>query len=106
MANRKKPTPARPAAVRASAGRNTPKSINLALQGGGSHGAFTWGVVDYLLEDGASPYEIDAAVRGFGFAMGPFQVTDLAGGDIGWATRKRRAANLRCNRRAKVSELP
>ncbi|PJI99053.1 3-hydroxyacyl-CoA dehydrogenase [Acidovorax sp. 69] len=47
---------------------------------------------DYLLEDGASPYDIDAAVRGFGFAMGPFQVTDLAGGDIGWATRKRRAA--------------
>ena len=47
---------------------------------------------DCLLEDGASPYEIDAAVRGFDFAMGPFQVTDLAGGDIGWATRKRRAA--------------
>ena len=47
---------------------------------------------DHLMEDGASPYEIDEAVRGFGFAMGPFQVTDLAGGDIGWATRKRRAA--------------
>ena len=47
---------------------------------------------DYLMEDGASPYEIDAAMRDFGFAMGPFQVTDLAGGDIGWATRKRRAA--------------
>jgi 3-hydroxyacyl-CoA dehydrogenase len=47
---------------------------------------------DYLLADGASPYEIDRAVRGFGFPMGPFQVTDLAGGDIGWATRKRRAA--------------
>ncbi|MDR3407051.1 MAG: patatin-like phospholipase family protein [Methylovirgula sp.] len=28
------------------------KSVNLALQGGGSHGAFTWGVLDYLLEDG------------------------------------------------------
>jgi len=28
------------------------KSVNLALQGGGAHGAFTWGVVDYLLEDG------------------------------------------------------
>lgn len=28
------------------------KSINLALQGGGSHGAFTWGVLDYLMEDG------------------------------------------------------
>lgn len=26
--------------------------MNLALQGGGSHGAFTWGVLDYLLEDG------------------------------------------------------
>ncbi|MFT4190417.1 MAG: 3-hydroxyacyl-CoA dehydrogenase NAD-binding domain-containing protein [Comamonas sp.] len=47
---------------------------------------------DYLMEDGASPYEIDEAVRGFGYPMGPFQVTDLAGGDIGWATRKRRAA--------------
>ena len=49
-------------------------------------------VADYMMEDGASPYEIDEAVRGFGYPMGPFQVTDLAGGDIGWATRKRRAA--------------
>lgn len=47
---------------------------------------------DYIMEDGASPYEIDEAVRAFGYPMGPFQVTDLAGGDIGWATRKRRAA--------------
>ncbi|MEN2431001.1 3-hydroxyacyl-CoA dehydrogenase NAD-binding domain-containing protein [Comamonas sp. F1-6] len=54
---------------------------------------------DYLMEDGASPYEIDEAVRGFGFAMGPFQVTDLAGGDIGWATRKRRAATRDPNAR-------
>ncbi|MEM5383404.1 3-hydroxyacyl-CoA dehydrogenase NAD-binding domain-containing protein [Paraburkholderia phymatum] len=47
---------------------------------------------DHMMEDGASPYQIDRAVRGFGFPMGPFQVADLAGGDIGWATRKRRAA--------------
>ena len=47
---------------------------------------------DYMMEDGASPYQIDKALRDFGFAMGPFQVADLAGGDIGWATRKRRAA--------------
>ncbi|TAM28255.1 MAG: FAD-dependent oxidoreductase [Paraburkholderia sp.] len=47
---------------------------------------------DHLMEDGASPYQIDKAVRDFGFAMGPYQVADLAGGDIGWATRKRRAA--------------
>ena len=30
----------------------SPKRINLALQGGGAHGAFTWGVLDHLLEDG------------------------------------------------------
>ncbi|PWW47969.1 3-hydroxyacyl-CoA dehydrogenase NAD-binding domain-containing protein [Melaminivora alkalimesophila] len=47
---------------------------------------------NHMLEDGASPYEIDAAVRAFGYPMGPFQVSDLAGGDIGWATRKRQAA--------------
>jgi len=47
--------------------------------------------VDHMLEDGASPYLIDEAMRGFGYPMGPFQVSDLAGGDIGWATRKRRA---------------
>ena len=46
----------------------------------------------YMLEDGASPYQIDKALRDFGYPMGPFQVSDLAGGDIGWATRKRRAA--------------
>jgi 3-hydroxyacyl-CoA dehydrogenase len=45
-----------------------------------------------MMEDGASPYQIDRVVREFGFPMGPFQVSDLAGGDIGWATRKRRAA--------------
>lgn len=46
---------------------------------------------DHMLEDGASPYQIDAAVRDFGYPMGPYQMSDLAGGDIGWATRKRRA---------------
>lgn len=33
------------------------KHINLALQGGGAHGAFTWGVLDALLEDGRLTYE-------------------------------------------------
>ncbi|ANB75830.1 3-hydroxyacyl-CoA dehydrogenase [Paraburkholderia phytofirmans OLGA172] len=47
---------------------------------------------DYMMEDGASPYQIDKAIREFGYPMGPFEVSDLAGGDIGWATRKRRAA--------------
>jgi NTE family protein len=42
--------------MNAAASDSTPprpqKKINLALQGGGAHGAFTWGVLDYLLEDG------------------------------------------------------
>ncbi|MGH1579128.1 3-hydroxyacyl-CoA dehydrogenase NAD-binding domain-containing protein [Planktotalea sp.] len=46
---------------------------------------------DHMVLDGASPYEIDKAMTAFGFAMGPFEVGDLAGLDIGWATRKRLA---------------
>jgi 3-hydroxyacyl-CoA dehydrogenase len=49
-------------------------------------------VADTMMEDGASPYQIDEAVREFGYPIGPFQMSDLAGGDIAWATRKRRAA--------------
>jgi 3-hydroxyacyl-CoA dehydrogenase len=47
---------------------------------------------DHMVLDGASPYQIDKALVDFGFAMGPFAVGDLAGLDIGWATRKRKAA--------------
>lgn len=35
----------------------TQKSVNLALQGGGAHGAFCWGILDYLLEDGRLLFE-------------------------------------------------
>lgn len=45
---------------------------------------------DHMILDGASPYQIDKALTGFGFAMGPFAVADLAGLDIGWAMRKRK----------------
>lgn len=47
---------------------------------------------EYLLEDGASVAEIDGAMRAFGFPLGPFQVSDLAGLDIAWARRQRLAA--------------
>ena len=33
------------------------KRISLALQGGGAHGAFTWGVLDHLIEDGRLAFE-------------------------------------------------
>jgi 3-hydroxyacyl-CoA dehydrogenase len=45
----------------------------------------------FLLEEGALPEQVDAAIEQFGFAMGPFRMSDLAGNDIGWYIRKRRA---------------
>ena len=44
----------------------------------------------FLLEEGASPQQVDRALEAFGMAMGPLRVGDLAGNDIGWAVRKRR----------------
>ncbi|MCJ2086657.1 3-hydroxyacyl-CoA dehydrogenase NAD-binding domain-containing protein [Methylobacterium sp. E-005] len=41
-----------------------------------------------LLLEGALPHEVDAAVTGFGFRMGPFAMGDLAGLDIGWRSRR------------------
>ncbi|MEP2530055.1 3-hydroxyacyl-CoA dehydrogenase NAD-binding domain-containing protein [Shimia sp.] len=49
-------------------------------------------VAAYLVLDGASPTQVDTALETFGFAMGPHKVGDLAGLDIGWMTRKRKAA--------------
>src|SRR5512134_2513998 len=44
----------------------------------------------FLVDEGASPQQIDGALQRFGFAMGPFAMGDLAGLDIGYAIRKRR----------------
>ena len=44
----------------------------------------------FLLEEGATPRQVDRAVETWGMAMGPFRMSDLAGNDIGWAIRKRR----------------
>ncbi|MEO8278672.1 MAG: 3-hydroxyacyl-CoA dehydrogenase NAD-binding domain-containing protein [Ideonella sp.] len=52
------------------------------------YGAAAYGLVNA----GAAPQQVDAALQAFGLAMGPFRMGDLAGLDIGWATRKRRAA--------------
>jgi 3-hydroxyacyl-CoA dehydrogenase len=45
----------------------------------------------FLLDEGALPEQVDKAAEKFGFAMGPFRMGDLAGNDIGWYIRKRRA---------------
>lgn len=47
---------------------------------------------EFLLEDGALPHEIDAALEDYGFPMGLFAVCDMAGLEIAWARRKRQAA--------------
>ena len=44
----------------------------------------------FLLEEGASPLQVDRAIEAIGFAMGPFRMGDLAGNDVGWYIRKRR----------------
>ena len=82
MANRVKPvargksnTSVKPVAK----GKRGIKTINLALQGGGTHGAFTWGVIDRLLEDpriaidgivGTSAGAFNGAVAAYGLAVG------------------------------------
>jgi 3-hydroxyacyl-CoA dehydrogenase len=45
--------------------------------------------MELLLDVGALPQQIDKAIEKFGFAMGPFRVSDLAGNDILWYIRKR-----------------
>jgi 3-hydroxyacyl-CoA dehydrogenase len=44
----------------------------------------------FLIDEGASPQQVDAAMAKFGMAMGPFTMYDMAGNDIGWEVRKRR----------------
>lgn len=60
------------------AGANN-KTVNLALQGGGAHGAFAWGVLDRLLEDGRVTFDavsatsagaMNATVLGYGLTIG------------------------------------
>jgi 3-hydroxyacyl-CoA dehydrogenase len=46
----------------------------------------------FLLEEGASPQQVDRVIREFGFPMGPFAMGDLAGLDVGWRIRKGRYA--------------
>jgi 3-hydroxyacyl-CoA dehydrogenase len=59
----------------------------------------------FLIEEGATPEQVDKAVETFGFAMGPFRMGDLAGNDIGWAIRKRRYLEKPEMRYSKTADL-
>lgn len=49
---------------------------------------------EFLLEEGATPEQVDAALRNFGLVMGPNAMRDLSGLDIGWSIRKRQRESL------------
>ena len=57
-----------------------------------------------LIEEGALPPQVDAALESFGMAMGPFRVSDLAGGDVSWFIRKRRYAEHPGSRRQVIAD--
>ncbi len=80
-----------------------PKRINLALQGGGAHGAFTWGVLDHLLEDGrlaidgisgTSAGAINAVMLADGLARGRTRRSAQAA--FGFLARRRASAATCC----------
>ncbi|MEA2782335.1 MAG: 3-hydroxyacyl-CoA dehydrogenase, partial [Rhodospirillaceae bacterium] len=53
-----------------------------------------WREAEFLVEEGASPYDIDKALYDFGMPMGPFAVADLVGLDVGQLIRKRQRQTL------------
>ncbi len=59
----------------------------------------------FLLDEGCTPAQVDKAIEKFGFAMGPFRMGDLAGNDIGWAIRKRRAIERPGMKYSKTADL-
>lgn len=61
---------------------------------------------DLLLESGATPGQVDGALTGFGFAMGPFAMSDLAGLDIGEAGRQRFLETASATEREALSQIP
>ena len=59
----------------------------------------------FLLDEGCTPEQVDKAMEKFGMAMGPFRMGDLAGNDIGWAIRKRRATERAEMKYSKTADL-
>jgi 3-hydroxyacyl-CoA dehydrogenase len=57
-----------------------------------------------LLEEGATPVQVDKAMEKFGFAMGPFRMSDLAGNDISWHIRQRHYAEHPKLRKMRIAD--
>lgn len=58
----------------------------------------------FLLEEGCTPAQVDRAVEKFGFPMGPFRMSDMAGNDIGWYIRKRHYVEIPDLRHSKLPD--
>ncbi len=54
---------------------------------------------DFLIEEGATPWQLDEALKAFGFPMGVFLMRDMAGLDVGWRIRQHRAKTRDPNER-------
>jgi 3-hydroxyacyl-CoA dehydrogenase len=59
----------------------------------------------FLLEEGCTPAQVDRAIERFGFPMGPFRMSDMAGNDIGWYIRKRHYIEKPEVRHSKLPDL-
>jgi 3-hydroxyacyl-CoA dehydrogenase len=59
----------------------------------------------FLLDEGASPEQVDKAIEKFGFMMGPFRMSDLAGNDIGFHIRARRAKEFPDMKYSKIADF-
>lgn len=62
-------------------------------------------IAGFLLDAGATPWQVDRALEQWGMAMGPFRMSDMAGNDIGWAIRKRMAVEQPLVRFSRIADL-
>lgn len=60
---------------------------------------------EFMLEEGASPERIDAALEAYGFAMGPFKVADMSGLDIAWRMRQQTLATRHLRRYVGIPDV-
>ncbi|WP_417553616.1 3-hydroxyacyl-CoA dehydrogenase NAD-binding domain-containing protein [Marinomonas fungiae] len=59
---------------------------------------------EFLVEEGASPEQVDQAVEAYGFAMGPFKVTDMSGLDIAWRMRQQMQSTRHLSRYVEIPD--
>lgn len=93
--HRVSPVSTRPGDISLAAARDAPLRLNLALQGGGSHGAFTWGVLDRLL-DGDANLSLDGLSGTSAGAINAVLLADgwIKGGNVGGTSPSPLAAAL------------